>query len=202
MQKPTINEIERVMLANGMKVFTQPFDVTMGGIRTKDNKSNKFNDWLFSMYHDKNGKKIYEILPGTTDAGLYYRLNPMQVKGTAIIQHGVQHRGAYQLQDPKKDRSKRGHRGQKAFRQIKSMLYWRDADRDEYLDFDGIEQKSNFATNGHYMGTVGNNVNNWSAGCWGAIIKTMDKLFKIAQAQIDNGLGDKFSFALLHENMF
>ena len=202
MKKPTIERIIEVMIASEMKVFTRPFDVTLGGIRTKDNSSNEFNDFLFAMYHDKNGKIIHEIVEGTTDAGLYYRLHPMHVEGTAIIQHGVQHRSAYQLQDPKKDIKQRGHRGQKAFRQIAKMLYWRDADRDKYLDFDGEEQNDIFATNGHFMGTIGKLVNNWSAGCWGAIIMNMNKLFKIAQVQIDHNLGDKFSFALLHEDMF
>jgi len=202
MEKPTIKHIEDVLLASGMKVFYNPFDVNLGAIRTKDNSSNKFNDWLFVFCYDNDGKIIFEIVKGTTDAGLYWRLNPMQIDGTAIIQHGVQHIGAYQLQDPQKNPNQRGHKGQKAFRQISRMKYWRDANRDKYLDFDGKELFEIFATNGHYMGTLGNNVDKWSAGCWGSTVENMNKIFKVAELQIKNGLGDKYSFSLLHENEF
>ena len=110
--------------------------------------------------------------------------------------------GAYQLQDPKKDPTKRGHRGQKAFKQVALMKYWRDANRDKYLDFDGEEVKGIFATNGHYMGTKGRQVDKWSAGCWGATVNNLNKIFKVAELQIKHGYGDKFSFSLLHENNF
>ena len=43
MQRPTIEEIHEVMHEQEMKVFTTPFDCTLGWIRTKDNKSGKFN---------------------------------------------------------------------------------------------------------------------------------------------------------------
>jgi len=83
-----------------MKVFTQPFSITEGGIRTNDNKANTFNDWLFSSYFDRKGVLHSVIVPGTVDAGLTYRVKPMNKKGTAIIQHGVQHMGVYQYQNP------------------------------------------------------------------------------------------------------
>ena len=201
MKKPTIEKIEKALKESGMKMFTSPYSVTLGGIRTNDNKSNKFNDWLFVHYYDESGNRYYQIEKGTTDAGLYYRLNPISISGTAIIQHGVQHRGCYQLQNPELD-GLRGHRGQKAFKQVNNMTYWRDANRDAYLDFGGVEQIGIFATNGHYMGSVGNDVNKWSAGCWGSTIDTMNKIYRIAEVQIEHGLGDKFSFAMLHEKSF
>lgn len=202
MERILFSKIEEVMKNSGMTVFTKPFDITLGAIRTKDSASNEFNDWIFAFCFNEAGKRIGIMFEGTTDAGLYWRLNPMRTEGTAIIKHGVQHRGAYQLQDPNEDKSKRGHKGQKAFRQIKSMSYWRDADRDKYLEFDGEHQEGIFFTNGHYMGTVGNKVDKWSAGCWGSTVENMDDLFKICELQINAGLGDNFSFALLHEDAF
>jgi len=196
MERPTIEEIHEVMIENDMKVFTKPFDVTFGGVRTNDNKSNKFNDWLFASYFTKGGGIVSVVIEATTDAGLYYRENPMQIDGTAIIQHGVQHRGAYTYM------KKGGHRGQEAFRQTGKMAYWRDANRDEYLDFDGDVRHAIYNTNIHDMGTVGNDVNKWSAGCCGSVNENMDLLYQVAQVQIAHGNGDKFSFALLHENMF
>jgi len=204
MKKPSIEEIHKVMTANNMVVFTKPFDVTLGGIRTKENDSNEFNDWLFMSMFTDGGGIISVIAEGTTDAGLYYRLNPLNVDGTAIIKHGVQHRGAYQYQNPSKNSDQRGHRGKEAFRQIKDMDYWRDADRDKYLEFDGKEFTDNFATNGHDMGRLGSKgeVNKWSAGCWGSEEEIMDLFYEMAMIQDAHGNGDKFSFAMLHEDMF
>lgn len=196
MNRPTIKKIHEVMRDAGMMVFTKPFDATLGGIRTKDNKSGKFNDWLFMSMFTANGGIISVIVEGTTDAGLFYRENPMQVDGTAIIQHGVQHRGAYTYM------KKGGHRGQEAFRNTGKMSYWRDANRDKYLDFDGDVRHAIYNTNGHDMGTVGNNVGKWSAGCWGSVNENMDLLYIMAQLQGEHGNGDKFSFAMLHENDF
>lgn len=202
MQRPTLERIHEVMRDSGMVVFESPFDVTLGGIRTKDNASGKFNDWLFASFFTDNGGIFGAVLEGTTDAGLYYRQNPMHIEGTAIIQHGKQYRGVYQYQNPRVNPNHRGHRGQEAFKQIGKIWYWRDADRDIYLEFDGDEQFDNFATNGHDMGTRGENVHTWSAGCWGAVNKNMDLLYYMAKVQIANGFGDKFSYAMLHENMF
>ena len=196
MKRPTIEQIHQVMLSQGMKVFIKPFDVTLGGIRTRDNKSNKFNDWLFASFFTDRGGIVSVIVEGTTDAGLYYRQNPMHIDGTAIICHDVQHRGAFTYME------KGGHRGQEAFRQTGPMQYWRDANRDIYLDFDGEVRTAIYNTNGHDMGTVGENVNKWSAGCWGAENENMDLLYIIAKQQIKKGIGNKFSFALLHENSF
>jgi hypothetical protein len=194
MKKPTIDKIVSVMRENGMVVFTKPFDMTLGGIRTLDNKSNTFNDWLFMIYYDLSGKLCGIVEPGTTDAGLYYRKNPM-------IQHGIQHKGVYEYQNPPVD-GKLGHNKQEAFRQIKPMDYWRDANRDEYLNFDGETFTQNGSTNGHDMGDVGKSVDKWSAGCWGAIRKVMDKFYNLAKLQIKHGHGSKFSYAMLHETMF
>ena len=201
MTKPTPQEIKDVMLSKGMKVFSAPFDMTLGGIRTSDNAADTFNDWLFMLYHDKTGKLCGIIEKGTTDAGLFYRLNPMHIDGTAIIQHDVQHMGVYEYQNPKID-GKRGHRGQEAFRQIKQMWYLRDVNRDKYLDFDGEEQFDIFNTNGHDMGTRGVTVGKNSAGCWGSTTFIMDKFYAHAILQEANGHGNKFSFAMLWEKTF
>ena len=202
MNRPEIEEIHRVMKSAGMVVFDTPYSVTLGGIRTVDNSSNKFNDWLFASFFTPDGGIESVIIPGTTDAGLYYRENPINKNGTAIIKHGIQHRSAYQYQNPEENKDQRGHKGKEAFRQIGDMEYWRDADRDKYLEFDGETEIDNNATNGHDMGTLGENVNKWSAGCWGSVEGNMDLLYSMARIQIANDLGDIFSFAMLHENMF
>lgn len=199
MKRPSIELIHECMKDHGMIVFDKPFDATLGGIRTKDNESNTFNDWLFMSMFTDGGGILSIVAEGTTDAGLYYRLNPLNIDGTAIIQHGKQHRGAYTYME------KGGHNGQEAFRQTGGMDYWRDADRDKYLEFDGEEFLNKiFNTNGHDMGTRGveGEVNKWSAGCWGSEQEIMDVFYLFARLQKSHGNGDKFSFAMLHENMF
>ena len=201
MQKPTFEQIVLAIKSIGGVVFTTNYSVNLGAVRTSDNESNTFNDWIYAFYY-LDGKIVGEIVPGTTDPGLYYRINPMKRVGTAILVHDRQYRGVYQLQDPKLDSSLRGHKGRKAFRQIKEMAYWRDDNRDKYLDFGGDVEISISNTNLHYMGTLGKQVNKWSAGCPGAAEKELDKIFAIGDKQIEMGLGDKFSFTLLSEKGF
>ena len=199
---PSIEKIHQVMKSSGMVVFTQPYSVTLGGIRSADNVSNKFNDVIFASYFDKDGKLHSVIFIGTVDPGLSSRLNPSNSKGVAIIQHGVQHRGVYEYQDPKTDKSQRGHKGKEAFRQVKPMKLWRDSNKDSKLYFGLYEELSLSYTNGHDKGVVGNDVNGWSEGCWGSVEKNMDKLYEYARIQMAHGLGNTLSFALLHEKSF
>ena len=202
MKKPTIEKIHEVMRKNNMTVFTKPFDVTLGGIRTKDNVANTFNDWLFASYWNDKKELISVIVAGTTDAGLTARLKPTNPKGVVIIQHGIQHRGVYRLENPKVVPSERGHKGKQACRQIRPMKYWRDNDRDNILETGLNEEFTLSFTNGHDMGTKGFQVNNWSEGCWGSTEKNMKLLYDMGWLQFNNGLGRIFSFAMLHEDMF
>ena len=202
MDKPTLRNIAKALTKSDFVVFTNPFSINLGGIRTKDNGSNAFNDYLFAFYYDMEGVIHGEVIPGTTDAGLFYRNNPINPKGTVILQHDVQHRGVYQYQDPSRNGQQRGHRGRLALRQIKPMKYWRDSNRDNYLDFGPEEEFSNSLTNVHYMGKFGKVVGKWSAGCQGSSEKELNKLFNVCHKQIMAGLGDVFSYTLLHEDTF
>lgn len=211
MKKPTLEQIISVMKKKGMVVFTKPYDMTFGGVRTNDNALNKFNDFIFMLYYDDKGKLQGIVETGTTDAGLTYRKKPMNKNGTAIIQHEKQYRGVYQYQNPpvnnpelKKQKKplQLGHNGKEAFRQMKPMDYWRDANKDGVLDFEGKTYTEIASTNVHDMGTLGNNVDNWSAGCVGTTEKQMDKFYDLAKLQIKHGHGDYFSFAMLHEQSF
>lgn len=202
MKRRQIEDIHAVMKANNMVVFDRPFSVTLGGIRTKDNVSNRFNDWLFASFFTKDNGLVSAVVEGTTDAGLFYRENPLHIDGTAIIKDGVQHMSAYRYENPSLNEGQHGHKGQEAFSQIGDMRYHRDPDRDKYLEQTGPVITDNFRTNGHDMGTLGKNVNKWSAGCWGSTEENMEILYAIARLQIMGGMGDVFSFAMLNEDMF
>ncbi len=201
MKKPTLEQIQNTLVLNNFKVFTEPYSCNLGGIRTKDNAANTFNDWLYCFYYNEKKELAGVVIPGTTDAGVYYREHPMNKNGTAIIQHNKQYRGVYQLQDPNKNPKQLGHNGQKAFRQIKPMDYWRDNDKDAILESGGKTYTEIGFTNGHYMGTVGVNVGNWSAGCWGSTVVNLNTLFAIADRQVNKLGSDIFSFTLIHEDI-
>lgn len=196
MKRPTIEEIHQVMRESGMVVFDKPFDVTLGWVRTADTLPDTMNDWLFMSHPTKGGGIQSIVCEGTSDAGLYYRKNPMNIDGTAIIQHGKQFRGAFTYME------EGGHRGQEAFRQTGPIDYWRDPNRDNYLDFINPEEDEIFNTNGHDMGSNPRYVGKNSAGCWGSLNENMDLMYQMAQVQISHGNGNKFSLATLHENMF
>ena len=200
MKRPTIERVHEVMKENGMKVFTSDFSMTLFAIRTKDNVSNTFNDWIGASYPLPSGGIQSVLFLGTTDAGLYYREHPMHVDGTAIIAHGKQYRGAFEYQNPAVNPSQLGHFKKEAFRQVGLMDYFRDPDRDKYLEFTNPEYNKNYYTNGHDM--FGKVVGKNSAGCWGADPDRMDLLYIMALQQIEHGHGAKVSLAMLHEEMF
>jgi len=79
--------IVRVLKIKNYVVFEQDhknFNINIIGIRTNDTNSNSFNDhmcllWKYMGYWNTM------IFPITTDPGHYWRENPMNVKGTAIL---------------------------------------------------------------------------------------------------------------------
>ena len=188
-----------------MEVFTTPYSVTLFNISSADIESNRFNDIIGAMYFDEHGQVRYEMVWGTTDPGLDPRLNPGNKKGIAMIQRGKQFKGAYQYQNPSVNPKQHGHKGREAFVQVGDISGTRDNSKSGGLNLgasDIIVFPASTKINGHDMGTLGADVNKWSEGCWGAPKDRMRKIYDIALIQIDHGLGDIFSLAMLHENMF
>lgn len=185
--KPTIEQVIKGMEKIKAVVFKEPFSINFFGVRTNENTADTFNDWGGAFYWDEQGKRHDLIIPITTDAGVYYRLKPMNKLGTAILVHDKQYRGCYHLLD-------NGHNGTKAFRQIKPMWYWRDNDKDSSLETGGTIYNEIAFTNFHYMGK-GNKVGNWSAGCQGANMSNMNALYKFVEVQKSR----VYSYTLLHE---
>jgi hypothetical protein len=187
------NKLKKVLESKGMTVFTKDYDMTLGGIRNvTDNKKDRFDDYVFMMYHVA-GKLHCEMFQATTLSGIHYLRNPMNPAGTAIVAHDVQHISCYQLQD-------KGHRGSKAFRQVADMVYYRDNNKNDTADFGGVNNriKGNFLTNLHRAGNWSILVGRNSAGCQVvARLKSLYRMFTLAQYQIENGHGDKFSYALI-----
>jgi len=143
----------------GLKVFTNgEFNLNIFGIRMHPGKVNEFDDLLGVAYREM-GNWVVRYWPITTDPGLYWLENPMNVDGTAILVPG-QYRGAWTLGK---------HRGRyDALTQHKPVKVYRDRDRDGFIDTnpDSI-QEGMFGINIHRakQGASSSAVNRWSAGC-------------------------------------
>lgn len=191
MTKLTYEKIKAVMLAKGYKFYTGAFDLNIVGIRAADLQANTFNDYICVLYTDDNGQPQILIVPATTDPGTYYRLNPMNQEGTAILLTGQfhacwtigMHRGLY-----------------RALVQCGLMKFVRDADRDALIDLDkGKIINDVIGCNLHHTGTDNKpTVDMSSAAC--QVTQTFAdhaEIMILADAQVAHGHGDKFSYTLL-----
>jgi len=152
--------IEEAMHAKGYAVFTDTakgYDLNIFGIRTTNNDANTFNDTVGVMYLYE-GRWCCFLFPATTDPGVYYRENPMNVDGTAILVPG-QYRGAYKIGE---------HKHYPALVQKKAVKVYRDNDEDKQLDMKTETVKEGyFGINIHRANSAAAStlVNKWSAGC-------------------------------------
>lgn len=184
-----------VMDRKGYKVFNNPkgHDLNIVGIRTKDMTSNRFNDWL-TVFYISDGQWNFFPFPCTTDPGTYYRTDPINVKGTAIMKSG-QYRGLWKVGK---------HKGYKALQQKNPCTVYRDANLDAFLDTKGIKQDTGlFGINCHRSnaGRASTRVDKWSAGC--QVLQDPDH-FVFLMALCDRAagkFGNSFTYTLLtHED--
>jgi hypothetical protein len=155
----TADQIKSVIKRMGYKWFTNSrgYDLNLFGVRTENNGSNKFDDWLGFIY-DTGSTLVMAAFPATTDPGLYWLQEPMRVEGAAILVPN---------QYPKMWEVGL-HKRTAALRQIGKVDVYRDDDRDKYLDMDPESiQRGLFGINMHRAGgaKASTLVGKWSAGC-------------------------------------
>ena len=161
MNTPELKDILKVLANKNHKIFNNgvPYNLNIGGIRTKDMDSNKFNDWIYCFYKDEYKEQKIHCWPATTDPGLYYLRYPLYKKGTAILAPG-QYPGCWRLGL---------HKGKyKALVQIGNVKVYRDGNRDDKYDYDESSAEwGMFVINIHRTSKWGivNYVNRFSAGC-------------------------------------
>ena len=157
-QCPAAENIVATMRGKNYRVFENPngHDLNLVGIRNSSSDANRFDDWLCVFYRFDGIWNLFAF-PGTTDPGTYYRENPIELRGTAIMKPG-QYRGAYQVGK---------HKGYKALKQVGSITVYRDANRDTELDTTGATEQGINAINIHRANRVraSTQVDKWSAGC-------------------------------------
>lgn len=171
---------------------TKNFNLNIVGIRTNDIASNSFNDYMCILWKYAGNWNTL-VFPITTDPGHYWRKNPMNVKGTAILKPG-QYRGMWKIGK---------HQGKyTALRQVKPCTVYRDADKDLLLSSSGETDTGLFGINHHKAGTHSTRVDRWSAGCQ---VQPNKQLFEFEMQLFKESAknwGNSFTYTLLEESDF
>ena len=188
----TYQVVKNAVTSAGFKWFIGGiYNINLVGIRSKDLDSNNFNDFMCVAYCD-GYNNILHTFPITTDPGIYYRENPCNVNGTAILAPG-QHRGLWKIGK---------HKGKyPALVQNKEAKVYRDNDQDDQIDFNGEIESGIFGINCHHARYEGESrqVDKWSAGCQVFANYDDHKLFMDLCARAAKNFGSVFSYTLLEE---
>lgn len=177
----------------GWKLFTNgDYNLNIIGIRANDNKANTFND-LICVLFKISGNWVLKKYDATTDPGLYYRENPLNVQGTAILKDGY-YRSSFGIG--------LHHNQYRCLVQTKPLTLWRDNNKDAILDFKGktSEEIAGIHIHRATASGVSKYVDKWSAGCqviassadWAEFMNIIDTS--------TNYFKPVFSYALLTEN--
>lgn len=197
----TFEEIESVFKSKGYAFFTSGnFNLNIFGIRSRNHVAGRFDDLIGVAY--RNGGNRVDFFSATTDPSDLELRDPSfeaaRTGGTAILAPG-QYRGAYVF----------GHHGggnwrHRALQQVRAVTIFRDANRNELLDFNVPKTTGLFGINIHMahpeveLGRVGR----YSAGCqviqrpheYGRFINLVQSAIPIWK--------DRFTYTLFDESDF
>lgn len=155
----TIESLLAAMQREKYLIFKGELNLNIIGVRNKNTRANSFNDVMCLLYQ-QNGKWQLKQYKCTTDPGVYYRKNPLNVNGTAIVVP-MQHRSLWTFGT---------HKGKyQALVQNKAVTVFRDGNKDDTIntDVNQIKQKGYFGINCHRANALkeSTQVDKWSAGC-------------------------------------
>jgi len=168
----------------------KPYNLNLVGIRSSDPMPNVFSDQLWVFWKNKTNWdiNIYRI---TTDPGLYWLQNPMNLNGTGILKPG-QYPGMWEIGI---------HNGKyEALVQVSPCTLIRDYDRDNQLDYhSGREETGLFGVNLHRAGKDSATVDRWSAGCQVfSQVREFNEFMGLARKARDLW-GNSFTYTLMEE---
>jgi len=193
MRPPDPYEVARVMREKGHAVFVnerKPYNLNLVGIRALDRDANTFNDLVGVMYLVR-GFWVSFWFPATTDPGTYWRENPMNIDGVAILKPG-QYRGSHKIGT---------HKGYRALQQAKPVTVMRDNDGDAKLDEADYEDTGMFGINIHRANAAraSSQVDKWSAGCQVIADPAHFNFLMDMVALAAPGWGESFTYTLIEE---
>jgi hypothetical protein len=187
----TLKKLQGALKRKDAPFFTGELNLNLIGVRAADRHANTFNDVLCVVY-DLDGKTVLDQYPITTDPGVYYRHNPINVLGTAVLKPG-HYRRCWQIG---------AHRGQyMALVQRGPMTVYRDGNKDRKIDVDAPTETGYFGINLHRASVNGYTmgVDKWSAGCQVfANAAHFDEVMALARRSVAK-YGNVFSYTLLDE---
>lgn len=176
----------------GYPLFSGDLNVTLVGIRSADASANSFNDVL-CVFVELNGKKRLFKYPMSADPGTFYRENPLNVNGTAVLVPG-HYKGCWRIG---------AHQGKyRALVQKGLMAVYRDSNKNRTIETDTKTiQRGFFGINLH-RASVNNyslQVDKWSAGC--QVLASPDDFNELMDLleQSAAKYGNSFSYTLLNE---
>lgn len=187
----TVEMLREACARKGYEFFERgDYNLNIIGIRSEDNESNAFNDVL-AIAFKQSGRWILFTFDATTDPGLYYRNNPINAAGTAVLVPD-QHRGAFSIGV---------HKGYAALTQAKALPVYRDDDLDAEVDAVGTIDSGWHGINIHRASAHNRSevVGRWSAGC--QVVADPDE-FEMLMALCNKSAelyGNRFTYTLLEE---
>lgn len=195
LDKITVDKVKAAYARKQYPFFdTGEYNVNLFGIRANESVSNTFNDAVCLLFK-KGGQWVLKKYEATTDPGSYYRLNPCNANGTAILNPGY-YKGGFRLGY---------HQGKyKALVQNKPLPLWRDNNKDNKLDRKGQVYTELAGINIHRASPTGKSiqVDKWSAGCQViASIVDWNEFISIINTSAQK-YGQVFSYALFTEEDF
>ncbi len=157
---PSRAAIHAVVTKKGYQLFADGRP-NLIGVRSAATTGDAFDDWITLSHVNAAGMWAFLAVPATTDPGVYWRQNPENVKGTAVVQLGQHvdlwgigfHHGEYQ-----------------ALVQQSPVKVLRDANKDATIDTKGpkvVPDEGVFGINLHRANPARAStvVDKWSAGC-------------------------------------
>lgn len=125
-RKYSVQDVYQVMRKLGYPVTGKYYELNLIGIRAEESRSDSFDDVFYATRNRAHAVESI-VTPFTSDPGKHWLLNPLNVKGTAIMVPGFYSR-VY----------KRGlHKGgYEAFVQSGPIAFVRDNNKNNTLDFD------------------------------------------------------------------
>lgn len=188
-----ISKIKAAVKRAGYKFFNEgDYNLNLIGLRSSNTNANEFNDLLCVLFSINSVQQLL-VFNFTSDPGVYYRENPLNVDGTAIVAPG-QYPGLWQLGN---------HQSRyRALIQAGQVSVYRDNDKDGDIDMQpGRLQTGHFGINCHRAHASGfnNQVDKWSAGCQ-VLADPLE--FDILMALCERAAktwGNSFTYTLLDE---
>lgn len=193
--KVELLKLIEVMNSKGYVTYEKPFQPNIVGIRSAEMEPDVFNDKIALFYSDEDGLIAFHLFDATTDPGLFYLENPLNVDGTAILCEG-QYLNTYKI-----DLHNNKYRA--LCQRLGAVKVFRDENRDDLFDLDESKKHVGyFGINIHHAGIDSVQVNKWSAGC--QVLKKLED-FNSLMAVCEKSArvnGNVFSYTLLNESDF